>query len=146
MARKWTFGGGGILIGDAGFWDGFDAEARGALEAAMRPVQVVRGQILVEQGEPADMLYIVEFGLFEVRDANGTSVAEIGAGELIGEIGFFAQTPRIATVVAVRDSEVREIDRAGFEALALSVPRLQGEVIRALANRLSTVAAVAREH
>ncbi len=128
-----------------GFWDGLDAEERSALSAAMQPRRLGRGEILVEEGAPADTLYVVDFGLFEVRNAKGLTLVEIGAGELIGEIGFFAREPRTARVIAARDSQVFEIDRASFDALALRMPRIQGEVIRALAMRLSDIAAVARD-
>jgi len=129
----------------SGFWDRLDAEARDALGGAMQPRRLDRGDILVENGAAADTLYIVDFGLFEVRNADGLTLAEIGAGELIGEIGFFAGEPRTARVIAARDSRVYAIDRASFEALALRAPRIQGEIIRALAQRLSDIAAVARD-
>ena len=130
---------------DLGFWERLDGRAREALDAARRPRRVGRGERLIERGAPADTLYIVDFGLFEVRNSEERTIAEIGAGELIGEIGFFAAEPRTASVVAARDSQVSEIDRAAFEAAARRAPGLEGEVIRALARRLLTVAGVARE-
>jgi NTE family protein len=128
-----------------GFWDGLDTQAREALRAAMRPRRLERGEILIEEGAPADTLYVVDFGLFQVRSASGLTLAEIGAGELIGEIGFFAREPRTAEAVAARDSQVYEIDREHFEALTLRTPSIQGEVIRALAVRLYELAKVARD-
>src|SRR5262245_22915243 len=72
-----------------------------------------RGEVLVREGEPADRLFIVMSGRFSVHaDGSPEPVAEIAQGELIGEIGFFASLPRIATVVALRDAIVPDLGRA----------------------------------
>ncbi len=50
-------------------------------------------------------------------------VAEISAGELIGEIGFFSGQCRTATVVAARDSAVAKLDRAAFDEVVAANPK-----------------------
>jgi NTE family protein len=110
----------------------------------MQVLPVLRGETLIKEGAAADHLYIVNFGLFEVDDPDGRAVALIGAGQLIGEIGFFAGEPRTASVVAARDSEVLAISRDGFEALAARIPELHHAVSRSLSRRLMRLAANAR--
>jgi NTE family protein len=123
------------------FWASLGEAERAGIRSAMGVRQVARGETLIERGASADTLYVVDFGLFEVRGAGGRSMAQIGADQLIGEIGFFAD----ATVVAARDSQVLQINREAFEALSRRVPQIQSEVIRALAKRLATIAPMARE-
>ena len=65
------------------------------------------------------------------------AISEIGVGEPIGEIGFFAGTPRTATIVAVRDSVVLELDRASFDAVVRQVPAVYQTLLGALARRLA---------
>jgi len=127
------------------FWASLGEAERAGIRSAMGVRQVARGETLIERGASADTLYVVDFGLFEVRGAGGRSMAQIGADQLIGEIGFFADAPRNATVVAARDSQVLQINREAFEALSRRVPQIQSEVIRALAKRLATIAPMARE-
>lgn len=122
---------------DLGEWERFE------LKSAMRPRRIGRGETLIEKGDPADVLFVVNFGLFEVKGEAGV-VAEIGAGQLVGEIGFFAGERRSAEVVAARDSEVLEISRAGFDALASRLPEVRRAVTRSLARRLAEVAERAR--
>jgi len=107
---------------------------------------VHRGEVLVRQGEPSDALYFVISGRFAARHENAVeSFAEIGPGQPIGEIGFFADVPRTATVVALRDSEVLTITREHFRQLGDSSPNIHEAVIVSLANRLAEARGTTRE-
>jgi NTE family protein len=115
------------------------------IRKAMRIRRVARGEVLIEQDSPADTLYVVNFGLFDVKHGpDKQPVAEIGAGQLIGEIGFFAGAPRTAFVIAARDSEVLEMNRDEFDALTARVPEILHAVTRALGKRLVRLAANVR--
>ncbi len=123
-----------------GLWSGLGEDEQEDIKRAMRVRKVQRGEVIVEKGADATALYVVSFGLFEVRGQDGQVVAEIGAGQLIGEIGFFAGSPRTASVVAARNSEVLEIERAEFDALAARHPAILRAVTRALSQRLERLA------
>src|SRR5208282_5611303 len=100
------------------FWSEFGAKEQFEIRNAMRVRRVARGEVLIEQDSPSESLFIVDIGLFDVKHAiDKQPVAEIGAGQLIGEIGFFSGASRTAFVIAARDSEVLEIDRAAFDDL-----------------------------
>jgi NTE family protein len=76
-----------------------------ALEQHLITIPVSRGEVLVREGDDADALYLVVSGHFVV-EAGGRRVAEICGGAPIGEIAFFANGKRTATVRAHRDSIV----------------------------------------
>lgn len=63
------------------------------------------GDVLVEQGNPIDGLSIVLRGRFSVA-VNGKVIAEVGSGEVIGELSFLDSRPPSATVTAVETSVV----------------------------------------
>jgi NTE family protein len=116
------------------------------IRKAMRIRRVARGEVLIEQDSLAEILYIVNFGLFEVTHGPDTQpVAEITAGQLIGEIGFFAGAPRTAFVIAARDSEVLEINRDEFDTLTARFPGILRAVTRALGKRLVRLASNVRD-
>ena len=94
-----------------------------------------RGDVLIHEGDHADTLYFVLHGRFLVQTGD-TPIAEIAAGEPIGEIGFFEASLRSATVLAERDSSVLELSRRAYDELAKDVPELGEAVIRALASRV----------
>jgi len=64
------------------------------------------GSFIIEQGEPADKLYLLLSGAVEVRrevDGALSTVAEIGKGEFIGEIGLATGERRNAHCIASTD-------------------------------------------
>lgn len=131
------------LIGASGMLAHLSIADRGALAERASRRRLHRGDIVVRRGDPSDALFIVVSGRFHVLQAGGRIVAEIGAGEPIGEIGFFAGEPRTADVVAARDSEVLVLTRADYDALAARAPQLPHAIIEALAKRLARAAATA---
>ena len=109
------------------------------------PLDLRRGDVLVRQGEPSDVLYFVVSGRFGVHiDEAIVPIAEIGQGQPIGEVGFFARLPRTATVIALRDSSVLALTRPQFDRAGAAVSELRDAVIVALASRLSHNNRVAR--
>ena len=111
-----------------------------ALTAQAVPLQLRRGEILVRQGEPSDAFYFVLSGRFAVTlEGTTDAIAEVGPGQPIGEIGFFANLPRTATVLALRDSRVLAISRDQFQKISETSPGLRDAVIASLAVRLSEV-------
>ena len=63
--------------------------------------------------------------------------AELRAGELVGEIGFFANVPRTANVIAIRDTSVLVLTRAAYQELAQDTPAIAEALLAALALRFA---------
>jgi NTE family protein len=114
------------------------ADQQAEIGARAKARNLLRGETLILQNTSADAVYIVVSGRFEVRvEEQPVPLAEIGVGQPIGEIAFFAGGLRTATVVAVRDSVVLELDRASFEQVARRVPEIYNRLLRSLAQRLA---------
>jgi NTE family protein len=108
-----------------------------ALRAMVRQ-DLVRGQVLVAQGEPSDSLFMVLHGALAVRRAGELEpIAELRAGEVVGEIGFFANIPRTADVIAIRDTSMLVLTRAAYQDLAKDAPAIVEAVLAALARRFA---------
>jgi NTE family protein len=118
------------------------ADQQAEIWSRARIRRLLRGETLVLQNTPADAVFVVVSGRFEVRrDELPVPLAEIGVGQPIGEIAFFAGGLRTATVVAVRDSVVLELDRASFEDVARRVPAIYDQLLAAMARRLAETTA-----
>jgi NTE family protein len=99
---------------------------------------LVRGEALVAQGDPSDSLFLVLHGALAVhRTGDAQPFAELRAGELIGEIGFFANVPRTANVVAIRDTSVLVLTRPAYHGLAQDSPAIAEALMAALALRFA---------
>ncbi|MBR0697885.1 cyclic nucleotide-binding and patatin-like phospholipase domain-containing protein [Bradyrhizobium lablabi] len=114
------------------------AEQRLRAFGAMIRQDLVRGQLLVEQGGPSDALFLVLHGALAVyRTDHAEPIAELRAGELVGEIGFFANIPRTANVIAIRDTSVLVLTRAAYATLAQETPAIVEALLAALAQRFA---------
>lgn len=120
----------------------FDALVAIAAEHWLEP-----GDVLFREGDLGDTLAIVAQGEVAVslRDlpSGASEVAALGPGALVGEGSFADPGPRAATAVAAVPSAIVEIDRAGFERLAVGHPvvaaRLLSFVLTDVARKLHGV-------
>ncbi len=95
-----------------------------ALAAAVKPEQHKRGSFVVREGEAGDRLYVVLSGRLEVRRdyAPGRSepVAEMGEGEVFGEIALLQGGVRTRSVRSLEKSTLLGLDKVDFDRLVLS--------------------------
>ncbi|MFQ5566985.1 MAG: cyclic nucleotide-binding domain-containing protein [Paracoccaceae bacterium] len=87
---------------DSGLFRGMgEAEIAVCLEKSVT-IACRPGDRVIKRGNVATNMGLVLSGRFEVRDGE-TVVAEIGPGEVIGEIAFFLKLPRTMDVVATSE-------------------------------------------
>src|SRR5436190_14985600 len=115
-----------------------NSEQRLKVLNAMVRQDLVRGQVLVAQGGPSDSLFLVLHGALAVRKTGYLEpIAELRAGELVGEIGFFANVPRTADVIAIRDTSVLALTRPAYQKLVEEAPAIVEALLAALARRFA---------
>ncbi len=84
-------------------------------------VELAAGSYLFRAGDVSDALYVVLRGRLQVLDGDGGRddvVAELGRGQVVGELGVLLGAPRSATVRAVRDSSLVRVTKAEFHKTA----------------------------
>jgi HEAT repeat protein len=100
----------------------------------------VDGEVLAEQNEPGDELYVIVSG--DVRVTVRTSgeeeseLALCGAGEYVGEMAVISRKPRMATLVAMGDVRALSIGHKQFEGILRERPETSLAVMRELCDRL----------
>ena len=98
------------------------------------------GWLLFSEGEQDDSLFVVVAGRLGVvtADAEGreTIIGRIAPGETVGEMALLTGSPRSATVVAMRDSELLRLTKHSFEVLAERHPAIIRFITRLLVQRL----------
>lgn len=123
---------------------GLNQAALDALEKAAETRRVKGGDVLVRYGEEADALYLVSAGRFQVQLPDGRVIAEIEAGEPVGELAFFSGGTRTADVRATRDSTVYALSRAGYDAVAAEHREVTETILATVARRLAKTTAGAK--
>ncbi len=96
-----------------------------------------KGQTIIEQGSEGFRAYFIERGKVEILIKDGghqLKVAEMGAGDLFGEMALITNEPRSATVRAVEDSVLTVISKDEIES---KIGSIKDKAIRALINVLA---------
>ena len=73
------------------------------------------GEVIFRSGDDARDAYIIESGKVAVSDSvdgKNIQIAELGAGEIFGEMSMIDDAPRSATVTAIEATEVIVIQRS----------------------------------
>lgn len=87
------------------------------------------GKSVFRQGDRPDAFYVVRRGTLHVIEEDPETSKErvlrvLGRGESFGELGLVDRAPRSATVRAVEDSQLFEVDEATFDWLLAGAVRL----------------------
>jgi CRP-like cAMP-binding protein len=109
------------------------------IEAAMVQRHLRSGELLFQVGDSLEYVWLIDDGRLEVlieRDGALHRVAELGAGQPVGELAVLVGGERTATVRALRDTWLRGLSAATFEALLMRHPGAALGLARTLARRL----------
>jgi CRP-like cAMP-binding protein/predicted MFS family arabinose efflux permease len=110
------------------------------LAAASTRENVPAGDDLIRAGDPADDLFVIEAGKFDVwapRPDGEERVAEVGPGAYVGEIGLLEHIPRTATVRAVTAGRVLRITGEDFLSAVQAVPPVALQLRVGMVQRLA---------
>jgi predicted acylesterase/phospholipase RssA/CRP-like cAMP-binding protein len=128
------------LVAESAMLGGLDREARAFMCAHLAPRVVPGGTVLMEQGDRGDSLYLIAVGRMRVTvtrdDGSNVVVAELGRGELVGELAMLTDDRRSATVTALRDSHVYELTAQSFADLVARHPAAFRQVSTRIIERL----------
>lgn len=85
----------------------------------MKPVEVQRGEVIVEQGSVGDYFYTIHEGRCAVTrqdEATGQEVrlAELSDGDSFGEESLVSSTPRNATITMLTDGQLMRLAKQDF--------------------------------
>src|SRR5262245_34482242 len=118
-------------------FDTADADTLAEIERASEWVSLTAGEMLFRQGDPADAAYLVVAGRLRVvtHDPEERVVGEVGRGEMVGEMALLEGVPRMASVIAARDTHLARFARSDFEALIERHPRAMLGITRTVLRR-----------
>jgi len=101
------------------------------------------GQIIIKEGASGDWVYVIMSGKVEISRTIGDRkfvIETLGAGEVFGELGFFAGIPRTATARSIGDTTVGVIDREfldrEFNKLSSGFRTILGAVVERFSKML----------
>jgi MFS family permease len=113
------------------------ATAIEGLAAALTPIHLSPGAVLIREGDQGDAYYAIAAGELDVLK-NGHFLKRCGRGEGVGEIALLRAIPRTATVIAHTDATVYQLDREPFLTTVLGHAATQGLAHHIADARLAT--------
>ncbi len=110
------------LVAKVPFFQTLGAESIAEVTRLLKPREIAQGTVVVRRGEPGDRMFFIVGGEVEIQVK--PKPVRLGPGSFFGEIALITRGPRMATVVASRQTVLLELDIADFRELAAKRPEL----------------------
>ena len=109
-------------------------KVKGLFQNAQRTVTIPPGGVVFKEGDTGDDMYGIVSGEVQLETGNRV-IATLGNDEVFGEMALVDSSPRMATAIAVSETELAVIDRHRFLFLVHETPMFALSVMSAMANR-----------
>lgn len=107
--------------------------------ASSGPKKITKDNYLFREGDAPDAMYVIKSGkLAVVKTKNNSEItlAEIGPGAMVGEMAFFDNKPRSASVKALKDAEVIALPYKALHAQFQNFPEWTKAIMRTVNESL----------
>ena len=114
------------------------------LAISVETIQLGRGDILFEEGQPADSGFVVVNGAVVLQQAGSSAASDDGAitarrGSLIGETAMIVDTVRPSTAIALESTVLFRIPRVVFVRILEGEPQAATALRRLIAARVKRI-------
>ncbi len=103
-------------------------------------IELKAGEILIRRGDPGDSMYLIVSGQVQVLDPDSGPaeriLAELGPGDVVGEMALWTSQPRFATVRTSAATSLGKLGRRQFDAFSKTHPETARAIDRLVSQRL----------
>lgn len=92
--------------------------------------------VLFAEGQQSREAYVIVAGRVVVR-RNGRKIADLGPGEIVGELGLLLHRDHVATALATTPVELLVLPQEGLREAVDEVPGLGWKLLRTVAARMA---------
>lgn len=97
------------------------------------------GKVVVKKGSPGTNLFIILHGQVEVRADDNSKLADLGAGEMFGEMSLLSAEPFSHTIVSLTTSKLAMLSVKNFKVILKKFPLLQMFMFKLLVDRAQAI-------
>jgi len=94
---------------------------------------------ILQKGDPASNLFIIVTGKVEVMDEDGVTLAEMGPGEVFGEMSLLSGDRVTTTIMAMEPCQIANLSQKNFKHVLNRFPALQVFFYKLLVGRITTI-------
>lgn len=111
-----------------------------SVAAIVEEVDLAPDQTFITEGDLGDCMYIIIEGEVRVHSGEKTFLT-LGPGKSVGELAVLDPEPRAASVTAIGDVHLFQINKDAFDEVLADRPEVAQGVIRALCQRVRDLTA-----
>jgi sulfate permease, SulP family len=119
----------------------YPSEEDSTLIKYMERKEVEAGHYLMRQGEASDSMAFIKRGsasvLLELENGTSTRLRTLRPGSIVGEVGYYLQTPRTASVITLEPTEFLCLSYENFDKLQREEPEVAADMHQWLARLLA---------
>ena len=119
----------------ASFFDSFTPREVAQISAHGRRVTLPEGWSPIWEQTPADKAYIILDGSVSVR-RDGTEIAVLGAGDIVGEAAIVGHSLRTASVVALTPVKAIHFTDDDINELLAEMPTFRDKLVAVVESRV----------
>jgi CRP-like cAMP-binding protein len=120
-------------------FESLDDDALSDLTLLLELKSIPADKIVLKKGEPGSHLYIVLSGKVAVIGDDHSKLAEMGTGEIFGEMSLLSGEPVTSSIHTVDDTEVAILSSKNFKHVLKKYPILQIFLFKLLVKRAQTM-------
>ncbi|MGH2907476.1 MAG: Crp/Fnr family transcriptional regulator [Solirubrobacterales bacterium] len=128
------------LLGGLPLFESLNARELEELVAVAVPRTFERGEVIFQEGSQGDVLYVIRNGrvLIKREHTGGRTIAlaEMGPGDMFGELAVFDKEVRSATVECVEPTRAVALTAGDVSRVLMRNPDIAVKLIQALSRRL----------
>ncbi len=128
------------LLREIPLFEALANEDLGVLASHLASSSYRAGQLIFNQGDTGDEMYIVAEGQVNIflpgEASRRVSLKDLARGEYFGELGLFDDKPRSASALATTDAVLLGLTRSMLAAYLESRPQAAMPILRTMAERL----------
>jgi GAF domain-containing protein len=97
------------------------------------------GEVICSEGQEGDVMYVVQSGKVKITKktpSGEVEIADLGSGEIFGEMALFDRMSRSATATAEGDARVLSVDKKKLFASISRDPTLVFKILESMSRRI----------
>jgi CRP/FNR family transcriptional regulator, cyclic AMP receptor protein len=98
------------------------------------------GKVVVKKGTPGTNFFILLQGQVEIKADNGSKLANIGAGEMFGEMSLLSAEPFPHSIYSVKNTQLAILSIKNFKEILKEFPVLQMFLFKLLVDQAQAIA------
>jgi len=120
-------------------FDPLDDDSLSDLTVLLELITVPIGKAVIKADEPAQYLYILLSGEAEVKEEDGTRLAQLSSGDIIGEMSLLSGEPVSHTVNTLTVTQMARLSVKNFKHILKTFPELQLFLFKMFIDRAQAI-------